>query len=142
MPDINLAESRRTHIDSDTTDDEVLNVIGLNHYLLKNRIGKVTVRIATSGGSVIAFDQFVVSMMFVEDGAWEEVAIAFGTPASHVNGVVIFTPDDLASLAHGASGVLIIDASAVWAVRFLSAQAGVTAAVVTRTIHVGVRPVA
>lgn len=142
MPDIDLAQSRRTHIDTDTTQDEALNVIGLNHYLLKNRIGKVTMRIATSGGSVIAFDQFAVQMMFVEGGAWETVAIAFGAPATDVNGVVVFTPDNLEGLAHGASGVLIIDASAVWAVRFQSAQAGVTAAAVTRTIHVGVRPVA
>ncbi len=136
MADVNLL-SQRSAIEIDATDDVTLNVINSAHFLLKHRVGRVAARIATSGGEVIAFDEFEIQVLFVVGGTWHTLAAAFGTPASDENGFVLHSPDDLKALAHGANGVVIVDASGLWAIRYLSAQAAATDPDVTRTLEVG-----
>lgn len=139
MADYNLLEKRSTNV-SDTTDSEVINVINNDSFLCKHRVGQVWVNVDLSGGSVIAFDQFDIQGLFTVNGTWITLAAAFGTPATHENAFILLSPDALDALAHGASGIVMFDASGLWAFRLRSAQAGVTAAAVTRAIEVGGQP--
>lgn len=133
MADINLLEQRSAII-TDTTVDEAINVVNSAHLLLKHRVSRLGIRVGLAGGSIIAFDQLDIQGLFDPNGTWHTLAAAFGVAE---NGFTVFTPDVLETLAHGANGVVVVDASSLWAARVRTAQAGVTASPVTRTLDVG-----
>lgn len=136
MADVNIVELGSTVV-TDTTVSEVINVIGLTHFILNPRVHRLFGRIATAGGSVIAFDQLDIQVMVSKGGTWKTIISDFTAGAG---GFKLFNvPSSLQTLAHGADGLFILNTSGAHAIRFRSAQAGVTASPVTRTLEVAVQ---
>lgn len=120
---------------SDTTVDEALNVIGGEQFILGGDVDQVAMCIATSGGTAIALDQFVIEGQVTGGGAWTLLKDTF--TAGAVDAFMVLVTVKLDTLAHGTSGFAYIHTGGLWAIRFKSAQAGVTAVAVTRTLEIG-----
>ncbi len=116
---------------TDTTDSETINtVVGSFNVLGKKR---VLIDIGISGGSVIAFDAFALQgRVRLGTGSWLSIQAAWGT--TEEGGLVLLSPVALESLAHGASSFAVVDIEGFEEIRVQSAQAGVTASAVTRTL--------
>lgn len=120
---------------SDTTDDEVLNTIVGSFKTLGQK--RVHISIGTSGGSVIAFDQFALQgRIRVGQGSWLSLQAAWG--ASEEDAKLILSPVVLETLAHGASSFAVVDIEGFEEIRCQSAQVGVTASAVTRALTITV----
>lgn len=114
---------------TDTTDDEVLNDIGSDTIDCR-AYGKMTVQVGLSGGSVIAFDQFEFVGETNNSGVFSQLVTVWTTPVGPFE-----YGDDLKTLPHGSTRFAVIDLSAIDEIKFRSAQAGVTASVVTRLLN-------
>lgn len=118
---------------SDTTQNEVLNQIGDSVKTIRKRRALLTIGIA--GGSVIALDQFTLEgRIEVGSGDWLTLQAAWGTGAE--DSVLLQSPTDLENLAHGDTEWALLDIGGFAEIRCQSAQAGVTAVAVTRTLKI------
>ena len=121
---------------SDTTvdpDSQVLNAIGDSLQTVGKRRALLT--IGTSGGSVIAFDQFTIEGRIVAgSGDWLTIQAAWGT--TEEDNILLLSPTALEDLAHGASSWALLDIGGFAEIRCQSAQVGATAAAVTRTLKI------
>lgn len=121
---------------SDTTvdpDSQVLNAIGDSLKTSNKRRALLT--IGTSGGSVIAFDQFTIEGRIEEgSGDWLTIQAAWGT--GEEDNILLLSPTDLATLAHGDTEWALLDIGGFAEIRCQSAQVGATAAAVTRTLKI------
>lgn len=134
---IDIRERRAVTITDETT-DEALNIIGDTEFILKNRCSGFGMRIGTSGGSPVGFDQFEVQVLICPGEDWFMIADAFGTPMVE-NNLMIFSKSRLHSLNHGEiGGAIFMNIPAIYAVRFLSAQMSSTALPVTRKLQIAV----
>ncbi len=120
-------------IGTDTTDDEALVTIVDSLSIINWKRAHISIGI--SGGSVIAFDQFVLAGRIKRGtGDWLSIQAAWGT--TQEGGLILLSPVVLETLAHGASSFTIVDIEGFEEIRTQSAQAGVTAAAVTRTLAI------
>lgn len=133
MADIELLELENTTI-TDTTSSESINVINSDNVILEGKIGQCAVGVGLSGGSVIAFDQFDIQGLFTTGGTWVTLRSAFVANAS--DEFIPIVTAILNTLAHGANAAFIVNTKGLFAIRFRSAQAGVTASPVTRLIEI------
>ncbi len=118
---------------ADTDDSEVLNQIGDSLQSVGKRRALLT--IGTSGGSVIAFDQFTIEgRIEAGSGDWITIQAAWGT--GEEDNILLLSPVVLETLAHGASSWALLDIGGFAELRCQAAQAGVTASAVTRTLKI------
>jgi len=120
-------------IGTDTASAETLTTVvdSLNTTNMK----RVHIAIGISGGSVIAFDQFVLSGRIKRGtGSWLSLQSAWGT--TEEDAFLLKSPGALESLAHDASSYAVVDIWGFEEIRVQSAQAGVTASAVTRTLAI------
>lgn len=135
--EIDIHEKRAIVLTDETT-DEALNIIGGAEFALKHRCSGFGIRIGTSGGSPVGFDQFEVQILVCPGDSWFTIADSFGTPADE-NNIMIFSKVMLHSLNHGESGgAFFTNIPAIYGVRFLSAQRLLTALPVTRKLELAV----
>ncbi len=140
MPELNTFEDRERIIEDQTVDTN-LNLIGDTEFALHHRVSHVVMCIATSGGSVVNFGEFVIEGKMVQDGgSWVRMQDTF--TANSTNAFLNLVTVKLDKMAHGTSGLAIITTAGLYGIRFLSAQAMVTASPVTRRLEIGGQPLA
>lgn len=102
---------------------EVLVLGGLYQFL--------TLELSSAGGSAVALDQFEVQVKAHPDAAWETLlSSGYDTQSDHV---AVPAGNTLNTLAHGSAETCVLRLGPFYAVRLMSAQAGVTASAVTVT---------
>lgn len=115
---------------TDTTTDVTLTDIGATASVQVRGLKRLLVSFGLSGGSVIAVDQFAI-LGSVDQGVSFQILRSVFTSLTGI----LLEGDDLASTAHGATDIAIIDVEGLDEIKFQSAQAGVTAVAVTRTLN-------
>lgn len=87
--------------------------------------------LASAGGSAVALDQFVLQIQAHPDAAFVTCVSNWAT----TNTMYLFGSATLNTLAHGSAAFAFVRTGPIWAARFQSAQAGVTASPVTVTVR-------
>lgn len=106
---------------------ETLTIVG-SAIILNSDFPWLTFTVTSSGGSVIALDEFEVQVQAAQDGSWVTAYSAWVYSADRI----ILAPTAIETLAHGSSAIAVgVFVGGVYAIRFLSAQAGSTGSAVT-----------
>lgn len=127
MPPMNISQTA-------DQDLETLVIVGsiINIWPTDAKLSELSIQVASAGGSVIAFDQFELQIQAADGATWETYLSDW---SSLIADTLIWKSGTLNTLAHGTDlSAIVRILGPVHAIRFMSAQAGVTASAVTVTI--------
>lgn len=113
---------------NDTADVTLQTLETIASYDLRGDFPWIIFELSSSGGSVIALDQFQLQVKVHKDAAWE---IYISDWSSLVADTILWKSGTLNTLAHAGADSARVYLGPVHAIRFQSAQAGVTASAVT-----------
>lgn len=109
---------------------ETLTAIG-NAVECNGRFSEACFRVDSTGGSVIALDAFELQIQSDAGSGWETFISAW---TADIVEQMPWQSGNLALLAHGGEDSAWVKLPPCHAIRFLSAQAGITASAVTVTV--------
>lgn len=116
--------------ESSDQDLETLVTLGVE-IALNGKYKEISLTVQSLGGSVIALDQFVLQVKASPSGAWETLISDW---SAVVADLLVWKTGTLNLLAHGSKDSARVKIGPVHAIRFQSAQVGVTAEAVTVTV--------
>ncbi len=116
---------------SDTLAATAETLVTIATYTLRHEYPYIQLSLSSAGGSVIALDKFACQVQSAIGGAWETYIDDW---SSVVANILLWKSGTLNTLAHAGADSARVYLGPVYAVRFQSAQAGVTASAVTITL--------
>lgn len=120
---------------TDTANNTDPTIIGPVHFNLGGIVERLNLSISLSNGTAIALSSFIAEVQINIGESWIPMQKTWGDTGDK-SGFVVHSPDDLENLAHGATGVAILNPVGFRAIRFKSGFASAVASEITRTIEV------
>lgn len=122
---------------TDTANNTDPTIIGPVHFNLGGVVERLNLSITLSGGTAIALSSFIAEVQINIGESWIPIQKTWGASANaDVSGFVVHSSDDLENLAHGATGMAILNPIGFRTIRFKSGFASTVASEITRTIEV------